>query len=85
MNIAVSDIKTNLLRLIGETDDVFVLKSVQDYFDKIKTNKVDWWDTLSVNDRTSIEKGLEELDNGEQIPYEQVKLKARKLFEKNGQ
>ncbi len=82
MDLAVSEIKNNLHRLIVETDDVSVLEKVQEYFGKLKGNQADWWESLSANELASVEKGLQQLDNGQRIPYEQVRQKAKLLLGK---
>ena len=83
MDLTVSEIKNNLHRLIVETDDVSVLEKVQEYFGILKGKQVDWWDTLSVHEVASVEKGLRQLDNGERIPQEQVRQKVKQLLGKN--
>jgi hypothetical protein len=82
MDLAVSEIKNNLHRLIVETDDVNVLEKVQEYFGILKGNQVDWWDTLSANEVASVERGLHQLDNGQRIPHEQVRQKVKQLLGK---
>lgn len=81
MDLAVSEIKNNLHRLIVETDDVSVLEKVQEYFGILKSNQTDWWDSLSANEVASIEKGLHQLDNGQRIPHEQVRQKIKRLLD----
>jgi hypothetical protein len=40
MDIAVSEIKNSLYKLIVETDDVTILNRVQAYFSMLKANKL---------------------------------------------
>jgi hypothetical protein len=82
MDIAISEIKNNLHKLIVETDDVSILGRVQAYFSILKDKKVDWWDSLSENEIASIERGTQQFDMGQRIPYEQVKKKANRLLER---
>ena len=83
MDNAVSEIKNNLHKLIVETDDISILNRVQAYFSTLKDKKVDWWDSLSENEIASIERGVQQLDSGQGISYDQVKEKANRLLGRN--
>jgi hypothetical protein len=80
MDITISEIKNELHRLIVETDDIIILNRVQAYFSTLKDKQVDWWDSLSENEIASIERGVQQLDSGQGIPYDQVKEKANRLL-----
>jgi len=53
---------------------------VQAYFTTLKSKNVDWWDTISDQEKNAINVGLQQLKNGEGIPHEDVKKKADKLL-----
>jgi hypothetical protein len=80
MDIAVSEVKNTLHKLIVETDDVSILNRVQAYFSTLKSKQVDWWDSLSENEIASIERGVQQLDSGQRIPHDQVKEKVNRLL-----
>jgi hypothetical protein len=80
MDLIVSELKNNLHRLVVETDDVSILEKVQEYFGKLKSNPTDWWETLSLNEKESIERGLQQLDRGERIPHSEVRQKVKELL-----
>ena len=80
MDIAVSEVKNNLHKLIVETEDVSILNKVQAYFYTLKNNQVDWWDSLSEIEISSIEQGAEQLNKGQHIPHNQVKEKVNRLL-----
>lgn len=81
MNITTAEIKNYLHKLIVETDDENVLNKVQAFFFKLKGENVDWWDTISSQQKETINIGLQQLENGEGIPHEEVKRKADKLLD----
>lgn len=78
MNTA--EIKSNLHRLVVETDDINILNKIETFFLQLKTKNIDWWDILSVHEKKSIEKGIKQLDNGEGIPYNIVREKVENLL-----
>lgn len=80
MNASTAEIKNYLHKLIVETDDESILSKVQAYFTTLKSKNVDWWDTISEQERKAINIGLQQLENGEGIPHEEVKRKANKLL-----
>lgn len=80
MNITTAEIKNYLHKLIVETDDENVLNKVQAYFLTLKGENVDWWDTISSQEKETINTGLHQLENGGGIPHAEVKRKADKLL-----
>ncbi len=78
-----TQIKTNLYKLIDETDDVSVLDKIQAYFNMLLSKDVDWWDMLSDSERKNIEKGLKQLHEGKGIPHEQVRQEINKFLSLN--
>lgn len=80
MNTNTAEIKNYLHKLIVETDDETILTKVQAYFTTLKEKNIDWWDMISDQEKKDIKKGLQQLENKEGIPNEQVKRKVDKLF-----
>jgi hypothetical protein len=80
MGASTTEIKNYLHKLIVETDDESILSKVQAYFTTLKSNDVDWWDTIPDQEKKAIDIGLQQLENGEGIPHEEVKRKAGKLL-----
>ena len=78
MNTA--ELKSNLHQLIVETNDVTVLKQIQDYFKELTFKKSDWMDEVSNEAKRAINKGLNQLDNGEGIPNDEVDRQISELF-----
>jgi predicted transcriptional regulator len=80
MNPSTAEIKNYLHKLIVETDDESILSEVQAYFTSLKSKNVDWWDTISDKEKEAVDIGLQQLENGEGIPHEEVKRKVDKLL-----
>jgi len=67
MNIETT--KIELVKLILNIDNSEFIKRVKDF---IKENeKSDFWDDLSFSEQQEIRHGVEELDRGERIEYEE--------------
>ncbi|MBK7255435.1 MAG: hypothetical protein WBQ38_01900 [Ignavibacteria bacterium] len=66
-------IKQNLHTLIDNLQDVRILKLVHEAVCEIIEDKRLKWNSLSENERRSIETGIEQLDKGEKINYEDIK------------
>jgi hypothetical protein len=60
-------------------DDEAILSKVQAYFDTLKFSRSDWWDALSDAELDLIQRGIDQLDNGERIPHDTVRGKAELL------
>lgn len=67
--------KLALVRMILDTDNPGILASIKRIFSNSKN--VDFWDSLPPSDRDEILKGLEEIENGETIAYEEFIKKHR--------
>jgi hypothetical protein len=75
-----AEIKNYLHKLIVETDDESILSKVQAYFTTLKSKNIDWWDTISDQEKDAINLGVQQLKNGQGIPHKEVKRKADKLL-----
>ena len=82
MNTA--ELKSDLHRLIVETNDINVLFDIRQYFLQLKAKDVDWWDLISNEQKESIQKGIEQLEKGEGITHQKVRKKVNKLLKRNG-
>jgi predicted Zn-ribbon and HTH transcriptional regulator len=60
--------KIELVKMILETDNPNILSSIKKMLKK--DSKKDFWDTLSQAQREDIMKGIEEIENGEIVDYE---------------
>jgi len=58
--------KIELAKIILGLEDSEFIGRLKDFISK---EKKDFWDELSVSEKAEIEKGIQELDNGERISY----------------
>lgn len=64
-------------RLLSETSEV-VLQKIKDI---LISEKTDWWDEISEEEKLAINDGLSELDQGERIPHDQVMNEIHAKYE----
>jgi hypothetical protein len=67
--------KLELVRLILDTDNPGILASVKRIFSRSK--QVDFWDGLPHDQKDEILKGIEEVEKGETIDFEEFIKKHR--------
>lgn len=67
--------KLELVRMILDTDNPSILSSISRIF--TISRKVDFWDKIPLSQKEEILKGIEEIDNGETIDYEEFIKKHR--------
>ena len=78
-----AELKSNLQKMIVETNDIKILSKIKVYFDQLKNEDVDWWDTISEYDKKAINKGVQQLNEGKGIYHKVVRDKVNKLFSKD--
>ena len=59
--------KLELMRMILDTDSPSILNSIKKILSR--ESKKDFWDTLPQSQREEILKGIEEIENGEIVDY----------------
>ncbi len=69
--------KLDIIQWIAGLDDNSVLLQLKKMKDQ-STKKLDWWDTISKEERQSIERGLEDSKNGRTTPHSEVRKKYEK-------
>jgi predicted Zn-ribbon and HTH transcriptional regulator len=60
--------KIELVKMILETDNPSILNSIKKMLKR--ESKKDFWDTLPQSQKEDIMKGIEEIENGEIVDYE---------------
>jgi predicted transcriptional regulator len=79
-----AELKGDLYRLIGETDDVEILSMIKEYFKQLHINKnADWWNDIPNSQQNSIKTGIEELNSGKKVNHSDVRKKVKKLLNIN--
>jgi len=84
MNVTIAELKNNLHKLVVETEDQSVLQYVETIFKSMTAEKSDWWDELSADDKASINRGVEQLNNGVVHRHEDVMKKVNDLLASRG-
>lgn len=59
--------KLELLKIISENENSEFIQRVSDF---VKSEKSDFWNDLTLNEKKEIKKGIEDLDNGKRVSYE---------------
>jgi hypothetical protein len=67
--------KLELIQWLSTVEDKSIIEKLIEF--KEKENK-DWWDSLSENEKQSLDKGIFDADNGNLKPHSSVK----KMYEK---
>ena len=75
MDIQVLDKKIELIQWLSALEDKTIIEKLVKFRQQ---ETKDWWDTISINEQQSIDKGIAEADNGNLKPHSI----ARKLYEK---
>lgn len=68
--------KLHLMKLILETENPKVLESIKNIFSK--EGKVDFWSTLTNEQKLEIESGIADFANDDTVDYDVVMSKHRK-------
>ncbi len=75
-------IKQNLHSIIDNLEDDLILEQINEAVTQIVEDKKIKWDSLSEEEKKSIETGIEQLDRGEMIDYEVLKKEFSKWIGK---
>jgi hypothetical protein len=62
--------KIEIVKMILETDNEFLLKSVRSIIEQ--EQKSDFWNALNSDQKEDIELGLREIEKGETVDYEEL-------------
>jgi predicted transcriptional regulator len=74
----VTELRADLHNMIDKISDKKILKAIRTLLSEKTATKIDWWDTISQEEREEIEQGLSEADRGEVTPHEEVMKKYKK-------
>ncbi|MBP4139546.1 hypothetical protein [Flavobacterium geliluteum] len=61
--------KLELIKMLAETQDPAIIKSIRKIF---KKQKKDWWDELTQQQKEEIELGIKQVERGEVVSYESI-------------
>ena len=69
--------KLELIQLLLSTNQERILTRIKNVFED---EEVDFWDSLSIEDKQAIEEGLDQSDRGEYVTEEALKKEINDLF-----
>lgn len=61
--------KQKLIKMLTETNDVSIINAIKNVF---KTQKKDFWEELTQEQRDEIEEGEREIERGEYVTFESI-------------
>ena len=67
--------KLELIQWLTSIEDASIIEKIMELR---KKENIDWWDSISENEKKTIESGLKDADSGKLNPHSN----ARKLYEK---
>ncbi len=72
--MSTAELKTEILKLVVETEDTSILIKVKAYFKSLKKSETaDWWDELSEEDKIDIQQAEKEIKQGKTISHQKAK------------
>lgn len=74
------ELKLSLHQLIDGVSDDSILEAVYTLLSKASLNQLDAYDLLSEESKSSIQRGIEDADNGRFVTQSEVKAKVDKLL-----
>ena len=72
------DIQAEKLELIRWLADINEPSIIKRFIALKKKQQSDWWDNINADEKSEIEEGLAQADNGEVVPHEEVMAKYQK-------
>ena len=75
--MTITDIKNELHQLVAQTDDLDILKLVQQLLIVTHEKKEDWWDSLSTKEQQLINVSIGQADNGELISQADARTRIK--------
>ena len=75
MELSLLNKKLELIQWLSTVEDSSIIEKI---LELRKLENKDWWNSISIDERASIEKGLKDADSGKLNPHSNV----RKLYEK---
>ena len=80
--MSTAELKYTLHNLIDVINDSKTLNAIYALISKKKKKDLDWWNTISAEEKKAIETGLKQLKDGKGIPHKEVRKKVDRLLSK---
>jgi hypothetical protein len=81
IKMSVAELKNDLHKMVVETDDLFALQQIKQYFQSLIDDKYDWWNDLTVTQQKLVQQGNEDLEKGKIISNQAMRNKIDRFFE----
>lgn len=75
-----TELKSSIAQLLKGTTDHSLLEVVYALLSKANIDNDDWYENLSPEAKASIQRGIDDADNGRFVPYSEVKSKLDQLL-----
>jgi hypothetical protein len=76
MNISAE--KLDIIQRICEIQDNDLIDLIKNIVDIPRSSKTDWWDQITQEEKESINRGLDDLQNGKVHSHDQIRKKYEK-------
>jgi hypothetical protein len=74
-----SELKTNLIQLILDTNNASLLEHFTDYF-KAASEKEEWWDLISANQQSFLQRSSAQIQEGKVVAHSKVRAEVNRIF-----
>lgn len=75
-----AELKSNITQLLKQTTDVPLLEAIYALLSKANSGSDDWYENLTPQAKASIQRGIEDANNGRFVPDSEVKAKIDQLL-----
>ena len=82
-SMGTAELKSNIAQLIRKTTDTSLLEAIYALLSKADKDPDDWYEALSPEAKASIQRGIEDADNGRFVSHADVKAKIDQLLGRN--
>ena len=80
--MSTAELKNVLHKLIVETNDVDILENIMNYIHAIKKKNIDWWDSISDEEKKLINKGIQQYKDGQTSSHKEVRNQIDQILNK---
>ncbi|MNK25829.1 hypothetical protein D3C87_441570 [compost metagenome] len=82
-SMGTAELKSNIAQLIQKTTNTSLLEAVYALLSEADSSDTNWYENLSPKAKASIQRGIEDADNGRFVSHTEVKAKIDKLLGRN--
>jgi len=70
--------KLDIIQRICEIQDKDLIDLLKNIVDIPKSSKSDWWDQITPDEKESVNRGIDDLQQGKVYPHDQIRKKYEK-------